>query len=495
MIDNGISILEPPSTPVATGAPGEPQPAQMVPTIWGLNPTQLHDRFWACRGVQVVRQGERSEIVVGADLFLLTDPRLLAMFQVSRFVQALWWDRAYLICVRLHAKGHTVSEARESGYRERVIAKADGQLVGIRRVYRDSDPRLARAMLTRSRELAVLWQNSHSPRDAWLALKAATPRGGRAVDSAPARIYDRHEDDEVMAFTQRLVQEWKRPDATIHRPMRNQGSNWIDRESNVGDAVQFIGAAWVGAGRKLEGPCTVIGPAILWDDPAKRPKIESLRWDEIQPAGQITRPIRVKRRSSFSRASKRAFDVIMAIIGLALTVPFYPLVFLAIWLEDGMPFFFAHRRETINGREFGCLKFRSMRKDAEAVKREMLKNANQSDGPHFFMKRDPRLTRVGWLLRKTNIDELPQFWNVLLGDMSFVGPRPSPYSENQFCPAWREARLSMRPGITGLWQVRRTREEGLDFQEWIKFDIEYVENAGWAMDLRILWQTFWEVIL
>jgi lipopolysaccharide/colanic/teichoic acid biosynthesis glycosyltransferase len=90
---------------------------------------------------------------------------------------------------------------------------------------------------------------------------------------------------------------------------------------------------------------------------------------------------------------------------------------------------------------------------------------------------------------------LPQLWNVLLGDMSLVGPRPSPYSENQFCPAWREARLSMRPGITGLWQVRRTRQPGLDFQEWIKFDIEYVENAGWAMDLSILWQTIFAVLL
>ena len=171
-----------------------------------------------------------------------------------------------------------------------------------------------------------------------------------------------------------------------------------------------------------------------------------------------------------------------------ITIPFYPLVMLAIWWEDGRPFFFAHRRETWRGKEFPCLKFRSMRNDAEAEKLRLQK-VNKADGPHFFFESDPRLTRVGRFLRATDIDELPQLWNVLLGQMSLVGPRPSPYSENQFCPAWREARLSVRPGITGLWQVSRTRDDGMDFQEWIKFDIEYVENAGWRMDLVILWRT------
>jgi lipopolysaccharide/colanic/teichoic acid biosynthesis glycosyltransferase len=92
-------------------------------------------------------------------------------------------------------------------------------------------------------------------------------------------------------------------------------------------------------------------------------------------------------------------------------------------------------------------------------------------------------------MRKTNLDEIPQFINVLLGDMSVVGPRPSPRKENQYSPAWREARLSVRPGITGWWQVCRTRRAGLDFQEWIKFDLEYVERASWKLDLLIIWRT------
>jgi len=117
-------------------------------------------------------------------------------------------------------------------------------------------------------------------------------------------------------------------------------------------------------------------------------------------------------------------------------------------------FFFAHERETINGETFPCLKFRTMRKDAEEIKARLLQE-NQADGPQFFIENDPRISKVGRVLRKTNLDELPQFLNVLVGHMAIVGPRPSPYKENQYCPPWREARLSVRPGVTGLWQVKR----------------------------------------
>jgi len=456
------------------------------PSVWGLNPTQLHDRYWACRGVQVVRQGERSEIVVGADLFLLTDPRLLTLFGISRFVESLWWEKSALICIRLH-------DGREHNYREEIVSDDHDRLLGIRRIYRSFDPRLARVVLTRSRELARVWQQSTSPRAAWLALKEATDSCERAIGSERGSVYDRVDDEQVMEFVRKLVHDWKNPQATIHRPLRNVTTVWSDRQSNIADEVRFIGPVWVGAGRRLDQACTVIGPAVLWDDPTCRPQIENLRWDEIQPAGQLPRPIRPRRRSSLSRGAKRAFDLVMSIIGLALTLPFYPIIFAAIWLEDGRPFFFAHKRETTGGREFYCLKFRSMRKDAENIKAK-LRAENRSDGPHFFVASDPRMTRVGQFMRNTNIDELPQLINVLLGHMSLVGPRPSPYSENQFCPAWREARLSVRPGITGLWQVKRTRKSGLDFQEWIKYDIEYVENAGWRMDMAILWQTIGAVL-
>ena len=190
---------------------------------------------------------------------------------------------------------------------------------------------------------------------------------------------------------------------------------------------------------------------------------------------------------------KFVMDLIMATIGLILTLPLFPFIMLAIWIEDGRPFFFGHLRETVGGREFRCWKFRSMRNGAEKM-RDVIAKMNKVDGPQVYIENDPRVTRVGRFLRKYNMDEFPQFWNVLRGDMSMVGPRPSPRKENQFCPGWREARLSVRPGITGLWQIRRTRNRGSDFQEWIKYDIEYVENMSLWLDLKIIYKTIEQVV-
>ena len=169
------------------------------------------------------------------------------------------------------------------------------------------------------------------------------------------------------------------------------------------------------------------------------------------------------------------------------------MVAIAVMVDDGWPIFFGHRRQTRGAREFKCWKFRTMLNNAEAMVKD-LQSDNLADGPQVFIKDDPRITRIGKLLRRYHLDELPQFWNVLTGDMSLVGPRPSPDKENQFCPAWREARLSVRPGITGLWQVERTRAPGLDFQEWIRYDIEYVNKASLLLDARICFKTIQRTI-
>jgi lipopolysaccharide/colanic/teichoic acid biosynthesis glycosyltransferase len=281
---------------------------------------------------------------------------------------------------------------------------------------------------------------------------------------------------------------WKRPDATIRRACRGQGAAWLDSSAVVSPEARLVGPVWIGAGRQVEPRLPVVGPAALWDAPGARPTPDHLQWLEIERTAAFEHLVQVRRRSFWERGTKRAFDIAFALAVLSLTFPVYPIVMLAIWLEDGRPFFFGHRRETLGGREFSCLKFRSMRKDAEKIKAQ-LAQANQVDGPQFYMENDPRLTRVGRIIRKLNIDELPQFVNVLAGHMAIVGPRPSPFKENQFCPGWREARLSVRPGITGLWQVRRSRRKGLDFQEWIRYDLEYVEHGGWRLDLWIIGQT------
>ena len=124
-----------------------------------------------------------------------------------------------------------------------------------------------------------------------------------------------------------------------------------------------------------------------------------------------------------------------------------------------------------------------MSREAERIGTEIV-DLNLCDGPQVLIKNDPRITRVGAILRRFQIDEFPQFFNVLRGQMSIVGPRPSPDQENQYCPAWRDLRLSVRPGITGLWQIRRTRAPGEDFQEWIRYDMEYVRRASFWFDLK-----------
>ena len=215
---------------------------------------------------------------------------------------------------------------------------------------------------------------------------------------------------------------------------------------------------------------------------------EALQWLDIEPK---TLPEEVNARTLpvASRTAKRLFDIVFALFALMCSLPLYPFIMLAIWLEDGRPFFFSHRRETIGGREFGCIKFRSMRKDAETIKAADQEAESGRWPAVLHRKRSAPHARSARWLRKYNLDELPQFWNVLMGDMSIVGPRPSPFTENQYCPPWREARLSVRPGITGLWQIRRTRRQGNDFQEWIRYDLEYVEKASWRLDLIILFKT------
>jgi lipopolysaccharide/colanic/teichoic acid biosynthesis glycosyltransferase len=182
---------------------------------------------------------------------------------------------------------------------------------------------------------------------------------------------------------------------------------------------------------------------------------------------------------------KRACDVLMAIAGLFVFSPAFVLAALAIWLESRGPIFFGDSRETVGGRVFKCWKFRTMLTGAHLAQRE-LKALDQIDGPHFKMDHDPRVTRVGKVLRALNLDEIPQLVNVLVGDMSLVGPRPSPFRENQVCVPWRAARLSVRPGITGFWQVCRHDRAAGDFHQWIEYDLLYIQHQSLWLDMKIL---------
>jgi lipopolysaccharide/colanic/teichoic acid biosynthesis glycosyltransferase len=197
---------------------------------------------------------------------------------------------------------------------------------------------------------------------------------------------------------------------------------------------------------------------------------------------------RIWPRFSYARCIKRIADIIIATIVLVVFAPILPIVALAVKLDSKGPVFFKDMRQGLHGKPFACLKFRTMLVGADAMQ-EKLRALNEADGPQFVISDDPRRSRVGRFLRETYIDEIPQFLSILLGHMSVVGPRPSPESENVLCPFWRDARLSVRPGLTGLWQVCRTRQPMKDFQEWIHYDIEYVRNLSMGLDLWICWQT------
>lgn len=190
---------------------------------------------------------------------------------------------------------------------------------------------------------------------------------------------------------------------------------------------------------------------------------------------------------------KRAFDVVLASIVILLFSPIFLLTITAIYLESGRPIFFLQKRSSLKGgKEFYFMKFRSMVDNADQLKEQLL-GRNESDGALFKMKDDPRITRVGRFIRKLSIDELPQLFNVLKGEMSLVGPRPLPLTDmeniNESDEFWEtiQDRGLVKPGMTGLWQISGRSE--IKFREMILLDMYYVENHSLMFDLEILFET------
>jgi len=188
---------------------------------------------------------------------------------------------------------------------------------------------------------------------------------------------------------------------------------------------------------------------------------------------------------------KRLIDIVLSAAALVFSAPIVAAAALAIWLEDRGPVFFKQSRCGLYGRRFMMIKLRTMGVDAEARKSE-LAEMNEMDGPVFKVKLDPRITKVGAFLRRYSLDELPQFWNVLVGEMSLVGPRPPVPEEVCHYEISQRRRLSMRPGITCIWQVSGRNEIG--FQEWVKLDLEYIDSWSLGLDARILSQTLPAVV-
>lgn len=198
-------------------------------------------------------------------------------------------------------------------------------------------------------------------------------------------------------------------------------------------------------------------------------------------------------QSSYKRLLiKRVMDILGGMVGILITLLFFPFVALAVRLDSPGPVLFSQIRIGRNGRRFKIYKFRSMYLDAEERKKELEKR-NEIQGLMFKIENDPRITRVGRFIRKTSIDELPQFFNVLKGDMSLVGTRPPTEDEFEKYNQYYRRRISMTPGLTGLWQVSG-RSEVENFDDVVKYDLQYIDGWSLTLDFKILLRTIWVVI-
>jgi lipopolysaccharide/colanic/teichoic acid biosynthesis glycosyltransferase len=210
--------------------------------------------------------------------------------------------------------------------------------------------------------------------------------------------------------------------------------------------------------------------------------------------GKPGRPVRglelllVRRLPSW----KRAIDVLGAGVALVLLFPAFAVIAVVVKATSPGPVIFGQRRSGRGGVPFVMYKFRTMVADAEARKAELMAR-NEQDGPAFKVRDDPRLTRVGRFLRRTSVDELPQLVNVVLGQMSLVGPRPLPCNETRACETWHRQRLAVTPGLTCIWQVKgRSR---VTFAEWVRMDVQYIRSRSVWQDLKLLASTIPAMVL
>jgi lipopolysaccharide/colanic/teichoic acid biosynthesis glycosyltransferase len=457
------------------------------PRIWGRRASELHEAWWRTQGVAWVRRGEGDSPPSDAELYLLTEPRQMVLFDLDALTEALTWNRPDLSRIRV------VSEGSDS-YRERVVTSADGRVVAIRREYSAEVRGGYRVVLTIRRDLAELWSRANDRRTAWLGLRSSGGWSRSDHHRIPGDAFLEGDAAQEGAMLSRLIERWRDPDRVLSGLREISPGVWAEQGSDATGTM--IGPAWIGrrSGGSAGGRC-VVGPAWVADEhDTSRPAAEML------PIREIGEP---RRRSQLAAGDasggtydlvKRALDLVASASALILVSPLLAAIAIAVLLDDGWPVVFGHERQSRGGRSFKCWKFRTMKRNAESMVSQ-LRDHNLCDGPQVNIADDPRVTRLGRLLRRFHLDELLQFWNVLLGQMSLVGPRPSPERENRLCPAWRDARLSVRPGITGLWQVRRTRQPGLDFQEWIRFDMQYVRDRSLGLDLKILLATARQLIV
>lgn len=316
----------------------------------------------------------------------------------------------------------------------------------------------------------------------------------------------------------------------MHQQAEVSADRWIARDAVIGRNVTLQGSVYIGPRAVIEDDAELLGPCVI-EEGVTVGQAARIRQSVIQPnchigAGSIIHdsvilsqsiihPPAVIQKSLHANAGgvttltrldqcagakaeklttpigKRIFDVVVSVLLLIVLSPVMLIAALAILLDSKGPIFFRQKRCGRGGQEFFMIKLRTMVADAEA-RQQALRAANEVDGPMFKIERDPRITRVGWVLRKTCIDELPQLINVLRGEMSLVGPRPLARHEMRYAAGWRDTRLRVVPGVTGLWQVRGRRH--FAFADWIRYDLAYVRQYSLLLDIQIIFETIWLVL-
>lgn len=503
-----------------------------IPQEWHIEPRDLYhqDVVLRCsrwRAKPKIISYTRS-VPVPSEVLRRTRLNLWVAFSNGRFITQVNEDLLDKVLAETQADVLAVhSEPDLLAYREKVLLTTEGKVAGFRRVYTDSTaPGLMpsdwphHVFIKRGAIDRILSDGTLTPSfSAFLERCSSATLRLSAIDVA-GLAFDLDTEDGLLNFCGTYLSKIRDSrfeignSDTISPASRLVGKVLLGKNVDIGPNAIVVGPtiicddAKIGEGAAIDSSIIFPGAIVQRDEFIQNRVIRetkssqkngsaSLRREAVRlfyPSISLDKKERIRAvfctwpRFSYARSLKRVADILAAAIVLILFAPVTPFIALAIKLTSPGPVFFKDKRQGLHGKAFNCLKFRTMRVGAGEIQ-EKLRVISQVDGPQFKIADDPRISTAGRFLRDTFLDEIPQFVNVLLGQMSIIGPRPSPESENRLCPWWRDARLSVRPGITGLWQVCRTRQPGKDFQEWIHYDTEYVRNLSLRMDLWICWQT------
>ena len=258
----------------------------------------------------------------------------------------------------------------------------------------------------------------------------------------------------------------------------------ILKERVIDEVIFLVPRKWLDEIEEAIHVCEEIGVTVRLATDFHNPFIGKIDFGELDGIPLLT--LSTTPQKTDLLFIKRLLDILISLIALFLISPILLATAIVIWIDSSGPILFKQKRVGLNGRTFTFYKFRSMVKDAGQI-RSRFGHLNEMSGPVFKIREDPRLTKVGKFIRKYSIDELPQLFNVLKGDMSLVGIRPPIPEEVEKYEGWQRRRLSMKPGITCIWQVRGRNQ--VDFDQWMKMDLHYIDSWSLMLDLKLLFKT------